>query len=72
MDVAMSSFDIKLLKALGNYKYSHFPPKNNVEVQLDQILPRLNNIDQARVRGGTIVVPNPRDSCSVDKKVKNS
>ena len=32
MDVAMFSFKIKLLKALGNYKYSPFPPKNNVEV----------------------------------------
>ena len=35
MDVSMSSLNIKLLKALGNYKYSPFPKKNNVEVRLD-------------------------------------
>ena len=32
MDVAMFSFKIKLLKALGNFKHSPFLQKNNVEV----------------------------------------
>ena len=43
----MSSLKIELLKALGNYKYSHFPPpkKNDVEVWLAHFWPRLNNID---------------------------
>ena len=35
MDVTMSSFKIKLMKAMATTKYSPFLPKNNVEAQMD-------------------------------------
>ena len=65
MDVATSTFKIKLLKALATPKTpSPFPAKGNVEVQLDDFWPRLNNIDQGGARRGALLL-------SWTKNVKN-
>ena len=45
MDVTMSSFKIKFVKALATTKFSPFLPKNNVEVRMDYFSPRLNSFD---------------------------
>ena len=75
MHVTMSSFKIKLSKALAttNTPPSSPPPhkKNNVEVQLDHFWPWLNNFNQGGERGGAIAVPNPQDKISVGKEVQN-
>ena len=68
---------IMLLKALATTKLfsplSPPPPKkNNVEGQVDNFWPWLNNFDQGGARGGVIAVPNPGDKHSVGKKVQNS
>ena len=72
MDFTMSSFKIKLPKALATTDTPPFSHKNNVEVRLDHFWSRLFNFDQGGVRGGTLEVPNPRDGRSVGKKVQNS
>ena len=78
MDVAMSCFKIKPLKALAK---TNTPPtpvprhETNVEVQLDHFWPRLNNIDQGGVAGMGLVaiaLPNTRNRRYVGKKVQNS
>ena len=73
MHVTMSSFKIKLSKALAttNTPPSSPPKKNNVEVQLDHFWPWLNNFNQDGERGGAIAVPNPQDKISVSKEVQN-
>ena len=73
MGATLSSFKIKLLKALEttNTPLPLLPPKKN-NVELDHFLPQLNNYDQGGGRGGALVVPNPRDMHSVEKKVANS
>ena len=75
MDVSMSSFKIKLLKALAITNTPLFPPskkKHSTEILWDHFWPRPTNVDQGGVRGGLIVVPNPWDRISVGKKVQNS
>ena len=76
MHVTMSSFKIKLSKALATTNTppsSPAPPpkKDNVEVQLDHFWPWLNNFNQDGERGGAIAVPNPQDKTSVSKEVQN-
>ena len=56
MDIAMSSFKIKLWKALATTNPPSPSPYNNVEVWLDHFWPWLDNIDQGGARGGAIVV----------------
>ena len=46
--------------------------KNNVEVRLDHFWSRLNNFDRGEVRGGAIVVSNPRDRHSAGKKEQHT
>ena len=45
MDMTISSFKIKLVKALATTKYNPFLQKNNVEAQMDYFWPRLNSFD---------------------------
>ena len=72
MDVTMSSFEIKLFKALATTNTPPLPLKGNVEVWQDHFWSRLNNFDQGGASGGTIPVPKLQDMHSVDKKVQNS
>ena len=73
MHVTMSSFKIKLSKALATTNTPPSSPrqKNNVEVQLDHFWSWLNNFNQGGERGGAIAVPNPQDKISVGKEVQN-
>ena len=75
MGVTLSSFKIKLLKALATTD-TPLPllphQKNDVELQLDLFWPQLISCDQGGGRGGAIVVPNPRHMHSVGRKVQNS
>ena len=65
MDVATSTFKIKLLKALATPKTPFpFPAKGSVEVQLDHFWPWRNNIDQGGAGRGALLL-------SWTKNVKN-
>ena len=73
MDVTMSSFKLKLLKALLTTNTPPpRPPQKHVEIGLDHFSSRLNNFDQGGAREGAIAVPNPRDRRFVGKKVQSS
>ena len=57
LDVTMSSFKIKLLRALATTNTAPRPPKkNNVEVRVDHVWPWPNVLDQGGARGGNIAV----------------
>ena len=56
----MSSFKIKLLRALATTNTAPRPPqKNNVEVRVDHVWPWPNVLDQGGAREGAIAVKNP-------------
>ena len=71
---AMSSFKIRLLKARTTTSSPPFPPKGNLEVQLDHFCSRLDTIDHwlGKGRQGAMVLSNLWDRHFVVKKVKNS
>ena len=53
----MTSFKVKLLRALGTTNTAPLPPKKiNVEVRLDHVWPWPNVLDQGGARGGAIAV----------------